>query len=60
VKIFYAFYQNILNNQIIFFKLHDSEENNLKGEKELKRANTSLINLKKLDDDFILPENGKW
>jgi hypothetical protein len=60
VKIFYAFYQNILNNQIIFFKLHESEENNLKGEKELKRANTSLINLKKLDDDFILPENGKW
>ena len=60
MKIFYAFYQNILNNQIIFFKLHDSEENNLKGEKKLKRANTSLINLKKLDDDFILPENGKW
>ena len=60
MKIFYAFYQNILNNQIIFFKLHDSEENNLKGEKELKRSNTSLINLKKLDDDFILPENGKW
>ncbi len=60
MKIFYAFYQNILNNQIIFFKLQESEENNLKGEKEFKRANTSLINLKKLDDDFILPENGKW
>ena len=60
MTIFLIYHQKFLDNKLIFFQRNDSEENNLIVDKQLKRANTSLINLRKLDDDFMLPENGKW
>ena len=60
MTIFLIYHQKFLDNKLIFFQRNDSEENNIIVDKQLKRANTSLINLRKLDDDFMLPENGKW